>query len=261
VYVGDLHGRLWKFLSGAPTKALLMADLGSDQAVGVPPALLALGSPAKPLVYVSAGNDERAVGPFKFFGFRDDGSDTAATYAAAGTKATADPTVVAYSPAVYLFSRPFGDSFRGTVQPATALTGDTPPKGRVFFAGTHFVPTGPGVCVADFDSILFALGAETGGAAYDLGGPDSAFRTFENSRIMALQILRGPAPAGSAPGTAGADTLAIDQGLLPAGALIDSPPPPGLRPKTGTAVGMAVLAGRDSTGRPFPHWSEPRVCR
>jgi Tfp pilus tip-associated adhesin PilY1 len=42
VYIGDLHGRMWKFLSVRPDKALLVADLGPGQPIGTSAALLAI---------------------------------------------------------------------------------------------------------------------------------------------------------------------------------------------------------------------------
>jgi len=262
VYFGDLHGRLWKVVSADPTKAVLMADLGEDQAVGVGAALISLAE--KPHVYVAAGNDSRAAGPFKFFGFRDDGSDTDTTHGSPGP-ATGDSTVQVASPAVFLFSEEFDTNFRGTLQPATAFTTDQ--LARVFFGGTRFNEPGsllappPYPCRSSFDSVIYAVGAETGGAAYDFGG--ESFLVLENSRKTALQIIKEPAAVGSAPGTSGGSRLIIDEGLMSGGAAVVPPPPPGEQPKTISGIPTISFASADLANNipPFPQGTVPRVCR
>jgi hypothetical protein len=267
VYIGDLHGRLWKFVSADPTKAVLMADLGEDQAIGVGAALVSLNE--VPHVYVAAGNDSRATGPFKFFGFRDDGSDTDTTHGTP-TAATGDSTVQVASPAVFLFSTEFDTNFRGTLQPATAFTDANPPLARVFFGGTRFNEPGtlfapdPYPCRSSFDSVIYAVGAETGGAAYDFGG--DSFLVLENSRKTALQIIKEPAAVGSAPGTSGGSRLIVDEGLMSGGAAVVPPPPPGEQPKTIAGIPAVSLAGMTHTdaerGIPaFPQGTVPRVCQ
>ena len=79
VYIGDLHGRLWKFLTASPDVAIPAADLGATQPIGTAVALMAEGAdPATnvPIVLVSAGADKRASGPFRSFSLRDNGTDT-----------------------------------------------------------------------------------------------------------------------------------------------------------------------------------------
>ena len=49
VYIGDVHGRLWKFLTARPDVALPVADLGPGQAVGTAvPCSGCRRSPARP---------------------------------------------------------------------------------------------------------------------------------------------------------------------------------------------------------------------
>lgn len=264
VFVGDLHGRLWKFLSSSPSTPLLMADVGADQPLGTAPALLAIAQ--KPYVFVTSGNDSRAPDTtnFKYFGFRDDGDDTTATYSASPTSTT-DPGVKVYSPAAYLFSDVLGTKFRGTLQPATALSSAN--NGRVFFGGTRFNDPGtafappPYPCRSSFDSVIFALGAETGQAAYDLSGSgDDRFLVFSNSRKTALQIIKEPTPPGAPPGTQGKGQLVIDEGLL-GGTSVTPPPPPGIQPQIPgpPTVGLANPTTQDP--RQFPQFTTPRLCQ
>jgi hypothetical protein len=134
VYFGDLYGRLWKVLPTAPTVAIPIADLGADQPVATAVSVLAIPAmnwnvppPVQyPYVYVTSGADSRQKGPFKIFGFKDEGNDTKTT--TDGTVATGDITT--FKPAVLLFDREFDQGapegscgyteetfFRGTVQP------------------------------------------------------------------------------------------------------------------------------------------------
>ncbi len=123
-------------------------------------------------------------------------------------------------PAWELFTLDFPNGFRGTVQPATAFNDPDPlvpndESARVFFAGTRFNPPGtpnapaPPPCVSSFDSVLFAVGAETGGAAYDLNaaGDDRSIQ-LNRQRIQAVRVSGG--------------RLVVDTGLNAENA----PPPP-----------------------------------
>jgi hypothetical protein len=266
VYIGDLHGRLWKFLSADPTRALLMADLGADQPIGTSAALLGLpasglSTSSKPFVFLASGNDSRATGTFKMFSFRDDGDDTTATYGSAS--GTPDAGVKVYSPAFYLFSKTFVlPNFRGTIQPATFVNRQG--NGRVFYGGTRFNPAGtpdappPYPCRSSFDSIIFALGAETGGAAYDLNASGSdEYMMFTNSRKTGMQIIQTPVPPGAPPGSTTAGTLQIDEGL---GGSVTAPPIPGEKPKIAgpPSVGMADI---DLQGRRFAQMTIPQICQ
>ena len=183
------------------------------------------GTPV-PQIFVTSGADKRAAGPFQMFAFRDDGTDTDTAIGAASTVGA----VTTYLPAVSLFARFYDQGtpdancgytteavFRGTVQPAAAFEcsvdlGRTvlhAAIGRVFFAGTRlslpntrFAPITPlacgsGVypCRSQFDSIIYALGAETGLAAYDLNAAgDDAYRIFRDSRIAAITVQADPDP-------------------------------------------------------------------
>jgi len=276
IYIGDVHGRLWKFLTARPDVALPVADLGSDQPVGAAVSLLGMppqpGSPI-PHIFVASGADKRAVGPFQMFGFRDDGSDTDTAIGASSTNGT----VTTFLPAVQLHSRFFDQGptpgscgytteavFRATVQPATAfecgsVSGGScaNPVGRVFFAATRlslpntvFAPltplacgTGVYPCRSQFDSSIYALGAVTGLAAYDLNAAgDDAYRIFRDSRIAAITVQADPDPGR------GGSSFTPDEGLMKGAP--KPPPPPGV-PPTATTASSNVRMVREA-GQPAP---------
>jgi hypothetical protein len=280
VYIGDTHGRVWKVLTAAPDVILPFADLGENQAVGtavalngLPPYNEATGETNPvPFVHVTSGNDTRAVGPFKIFGFRDDGADTAAT--TGGTVVANE--VTSFTPAVSLFTQTFdpGDPeancgytaealFRGTVQPATTYerVGSGPTQtlvGRVLYGGTRlslpntkFAPVTPLACGqgeypcrSQFDSIIYALGTETGEAAYDLNANgDDAYRVFRDSRVVAISIQADPDPAG------GGSRVNLDEGLVKT--TPKPPPPPGVPPLGGGGATANVVFERVA-GQPAP---------
>jgi hypothetical protein len=254
VYVSDIYGRLWKFLTADSSIAIPVADLGvnPDQPVGTPVSLLGLPSNPTPTgiiphIYAVSGNERRAPGPFNAFAFRDDGDDTTTT--TSGTVTTG--TITAFLPAALLFQQvldpptqpvlnPTAPSpfpvFRGTTQPATAFTDEQPPQGVAFFVGTRFNPPGsayapvppPFPCRSTFDSIVFVLNADSGTAAYDLNATgDDAYVIFQNSRIAGIQVMADPSsPTGAA--------VAKDEGLMKPTEPIDPPPQPGLPPQTTT---------------------------
>ena len=98
------------------------------------------------------------------------------------------------------------------------------PNGRVFFAATRFnLPSSPNAptpppCRSSFDSLLFALGAESGAAAYDLSSSgDDRFVQITDQRIQAVRVAGG--------------RLVADMGL---GA--QNPPPPPAPPVAGAAA-------------------------
>ena len=106
-------------------------------------------------------------------------------------------------PGVLNFFLDFPNGFRGTVQPAVAFNDPDPmvtndESARVFFAGTRFNPPStpnappPPPCVSSFDSVLFAVGAETGGAAYDLNavGDDRSIQ-LNRQRVQAVRVSGG----------------------------------------------------------------------
>jgi hypothetical protein len=150
-------------------------------------------------------------------------------------------------PATRLFSIPFPDGFRGTVQPAVAFNAGTPgtESARVFFAGTRFNPPGtpnapaPPPCVSSFDSILFAVGAESGGAAYDLNavGDDRSIQ-LNRQRIQAVRVSGG--------------RLVVDTGL----SAQNAPPPPA--PPTVNPPAPAPL-GNVLMGPPLNADGTPRI--
>jgi hypothetical protein len=149
---------------------------------------------------------------------------------------TSDPASDSVSgPAVVLFTIDFLDQYRGNVPPATAFNDSTPPLGRVFFAGNRFNPPGstnaptPPPCVSSFDGIIYAVGAESGNAAYDLnsGAGDDRFVTKNNQRIQAVRVAGG--------------RLVVDTGLQ---ADIAPPPPaPPIPAPPGPALNSDVFFG------------------
>ncbi len=283
VYVGDTHGRLWKFLTADPTTPIPFADLGADQPIGVPAALIGIGTDPDhpddnliPYVYATSGADRRVAGPFKIYGFRDDGtdSDTATT----GTSTATDGQTVAYTPAVNLFVRDFDQGnpeancgyteeavFRGTVQPASTFECSEITEGqcigrkaRTFFGGTRlslpntrFAPptplacglSGEYPCRSQFDSILYALISTTGGEAYDLNSTgDDAYRVLRDSRLSAVSMFADPDTAR------GGSRLNPDEGRLRG---VPKPPPPPGVPATGTTATASVVMKREP-GAPSP---------
>ena len=158
VYIGDTHGRVWKFLTAAPDVAIPLADLGEDQPIGTAAALNGLPpynpdagqTNPVPFIHVTSGNESRAAGPFKIFAFRDDGDDIAT---ATGASVVANE-VTSFPPAVSLYTQTFDPGnpeancgyteealFRGTVQPATTYervgSGPTRDAGRACVLRRH----------------------------------------------------------------------------------------------------------------------------
>jgi hypothetical protein len=213
-----------------------------------------------PYIYVTSGNENRTLGPFSIFGFRDDGDDT--TIATSGTAlfpapaSPPGPSVTTFLPVVALFTRTFDAGpvqnasaptpfpvFRGTVQPATSFTNDN--RAVVFFGGTRFNPPlsafapvpPPYPCRSSFDSIIYALGTQSGLAAYDLNATgDNAYAIFRDSRLVALTTQADPSQST---GT----TLNKDEGLVKPGALPSPPPPPGQPAPVASNVGPATNNG------------------
>ena len=288
VYFGDIHGRAWKVLTARPDVAIPIADVGEDQPIGTPVSLIGMPpSPDTPVpfIFASAGNELRATGPFKNFAFRDDGADT--DIAVAGTAPGAGG-ITMFLPVVSLFTRQYDQGlpvascgytteavFRGTVQPATtfecaSISGgvcQSPVLGRVFFAGTRlslpntvFAPptplacgTGQYPCRSSFDSIVYALGAVTGNAAYDLNSTgDDAYRIFRDSRITAIQMLADPDP-----GSGGA-RFNVDEGLVKG--TPQPPPPPGVPPTSTTATASVLRVREPGYLPPSVHFGSS-VCQ
>jgi hypothetical protein len=216
VYFGDLHGRMWKYVTAVPgslTRFFEPDDEGfvnEEHPIGTPAALIAIGGTGgvRPHVMYETGRDNRlfeppaSTPPFRMFGLRDDRTDTEAT-----------------DGATMVFTEPFPDRYRGTVQPTTIFNQNG--QGRVFFAGTKFNPIGGAVCVSSFDSVIFALGVETGQAAYDLTSADDKSVTMTGRRVMALSTAFGH--------------LVVDQGL----GADTAPPPPRKAEREPTIGGSA----------------------
>jgi hypothetical protein len=243
VYVGDLYGRFWKFLTASPDIPIPGADLGADQPIGVAASLVGLppnDAHAKPYVFLTSGNDNRASGTFHNFGFVDEGDDATAAVSPPVTQ----EGLQVYPPMKANFVIDFQPGFRGTTQPASAYTETEPPavhfvSGVVFFAGTRFnapntpfaPPVPPFPCRSSFDSIIYPLGAQSGQSAFDVGTGND-YVIFQDSRIAALSTQ-------SAPGGA---LLAKDEGLSKPGA-ITPPPPMGLSPTTQSTQNVIPVSG------------------
>jgi hypothetical protein len=281
-YIGDTHGHLWKFLSSNPGVAIAAADLGAKQPAGTAVGLLGLPpgeTGAVPQIYVSTGAELRADGPFAVFGFRDEGTDTdTATVGALPVPcpaANCSTTASSFAPVKPLFMREFDPGpvpasgvglpqsvFRGDVQPTTAyectiasgVCGAT--VGRVFFGGarlnlpnTAFAPptpmkfgTGTYPCRSSFDSIVYALGAVSGLAAYDLNATgDDAFRIFKDERLAALKI--------TAPPVTGQTGQAVKE-VGKVGGPVEPPDPAGIPPSSTTA--SASVVAKASATSPLP---------
>ncbi|HEX9188844.1 MAG TPA: hypothetical protein VGB87_17315, partial [Vicinamibacteria bacterium] len=278
VYIGDLHGRLWKFLTDRPDVAIPAADMGANQPVGVAVSLMAQGSdPAttSPVIFASSGADRRASGPFRNFSFLDDGTDTDI----AVTGSVTDDGVTAFAPVRKQFALTYSQGspdaecgyqtegvFRGTIQPTGAVECDGPLVGskcegtllqRAFFGGTRlsvpntrFAPVTPLACSQGsypcrsvFDSILYAVGARTGQAAYDMNASgDDAYRILRDSRIAAISIQADPDPGR------GGSSFVADEGLMKG--TPKPPPPPGI-PPTATTASANVVFQREP-GQPAP---------
>jgi hypothetical protein len=270
VYVADLHGRLWKFLTQRPDRAIPAADLGADQPVGTAVALN-IYKPDEdigPYIFLSSGNDRRASGPFRNFTFADNGTSSDASFS--GTSGT--DGVTSYLPVALQFVRTYdqGDPeancgyateavFRGTIQPTSTqeMIGDQA-RQVVFFGGTRlslpntkFAPptplacgTGQYPCRSQFDTILYGLGVESGGAAYDLNASgDDAYRIFRDSRIAAISMQADPNPGG------GGSTFTADEGLMKG--TPKPPPPPGVPPQ-GTTTSTGNVSFVRVPGQPAP---------
>jgi len=251
---------VWKFQTSNMTSKILFADLraasGSDQPIGTQ---LTLGRFAKsvidsttaPFVFGVTGNDSRTTPttarPFKGFAYRDDEPAPSATVAGGTLLFLKD-----------LCEQPNClQSFRGTVQPAAGISTNSTGQsvGRVFFGGTRFVAPPPestlstpistsGVCRSRFDSIFFALGAESGLAAYDLNisGSDE-YVLLDDSKISGVSIIA--TPDGS--------KVHIDEGLnSSAGGLsCGGAPPKGTLPNVtaGTSVATGTMRPASSMCR------------
>jgi hypothetical protein len=145
VFIADLHGRLWKFLTEFPNLAIPASDLGADQPVGTAVALLSEHQDPKnpdpktmiPDIFVTSGAERRAAGPFRIFSIVDRGTDTSTTTTGTQTSTPPGPNGEQFTtikPVEPRFVQTFeeGDPysgcanmaqtvFRGTVQPTSAV--------------------------------------------------------------------------------------------------------------------------------------------
>ncbi len=215
VYIPDLHGRLWRYSSSSNSPGVLFSA-GADQPFADGAALLKVGG--LPRVFVAAGNDNRvpeSEAPFKMFGLTDTLSE--ASFAAPGDLLTLIPSFTIDFPS----SPPSNVPFRGTLQPATAF--NSVGQGRVFYAGTRFNPAGlSGSCVSRFDTILFAVSANDGGAVYDFTGDATADLStiLTGTRATGLSVVGGSVVVGDSGSLANAPTPTPDPSPTP------TPPPP-----------------------------------
>ena len=264
VYFNDIHGRLFRIMTNDPATVTELADVNNSSDVlhplGVPPALVFYGDPSGqeyPHIYIESGNDNRIFSPeavpavtppFKAWALvdADDPSDPDGGDGVVG-------------PVRVLFTKEFPNLYRGTTQPATAF--NTGGQARVLFAGTRYnppatqfapppaPPVNPVVCRSSFDSILFALGAGTGNAAFDLNatGQDE-YIEYVNQQIKSVQVVGGQA--------------IVDRGL---NAEIAPTPPPSntiAPPVVGSVFqGLSVPGGFVVSHRETPFAIGTAVCR
>jgi hypothetical protein len=288
VYVGDLHGRVWKFLTAFPNIALPAADLGADQPVGT--AVAIQGEYLDPLnpdsatmipnVFVSTGAESRASGPFKNYSLRDDGVDTDPTTSGTEVGSGEATGVTTFLPVHPQFVRPFdqGDPegacsytveavFRGTVQPTSSVECTVPLTGskcngeilqRVFYGGTRlsppatkFAPPTPLAC----GSGEYPCRSQFDSIIYALGvKTGQAAYDLNASGDDAYRIFRDSRivaisfQADPDPGRGGSRFTA-DEGLMK-GTPPKAPPPPGVPPTATTATASVVM--RREPGQPAP---------
>jgi hypothetical protein len=239
-FVGDLHGRLFRFSTNALTTPTLLKDLGPNQPIGVAVAALNLddGTIKKPFVFGVTGADNRifdpkavpvlATPPFVMFGVRDDGAAITNLFSSVSTTGTI----------------PFPERFRGSTQPLVASVDSASGDANVvFFVGTQFNPAGTSVtstepCVSSFDSIFFAVTAVSGNAAYDLqpGAADDRSAIWRGQKVQNITSRNGK--------------VVLDTGLNAGGA---PPPPPPPTPQQ-TSAGASVFTNAVRYGSPVCKW-------
>jgi hypothetical protein len=187
VFVGDLHGRMWKVATSAPLSLVPFFSAGVEQPIATPAALHhnLLGDNAA-TVFFETGYDARVTpGPlFKAYAVRD-----------TSTPGVLVPGFPLDLPGATLTTGPY----RGTLQPLTAKRADG--LLLAFFVATRFNPITGTSCVSSFDSIIFGLNARTGGLVY--GGSDII-------GVKAVGVPRPPVDGGTSldhghPGASGTD--------------------------------------------------------
>jgi hypothetical protein len=180
-FVGDLHGRLWKFHVSSLSTPQLVQDFGVNQPIGtaVSVALVQTTSGAvQTYLFGETGNDNRlapppaATPPFQLFAMQD------------STTGTFSMTL----------SRNFPERFRGTVQPLAAAICSGPQTGKVviFYVGTQFVPADSSTnCASTFDSIFYALDAGSNTAAFNLNPTGASTQEYAIWRNQKVPVIRG----------------------------------------------------------------------
>ena len=250
VYIGDLHGRMWKYITSSPSVGMVLlkdagAVVGRNQAIGAAAGLLNVSN--KPHVYFETGNDLRVNVPpnFSMFGVRDDLADTSPF-----CDNTTDANIVCAGNYAFPVLFQFGfdsttvtgqdfSGYRGTAQPATAFNGSQ--LGRTFFIGTKLTDV-PANCNGRFDSVLFAVGAVSGNAVFDLDGTGGITASDRAARISGkVNALRGAL-----------GQIVLDKGDLGA-SLPKAPPAPAAVSSVNEGSSGEVLIQRIKAGSP--------VCR
>jgi hypothetical protein len=159
VYVGDVHGRVWKFNVESSVSALVrLKDLGVSQPIATAAALLnwpPSETTENPYVFVVAGNDSRVkppAGGFEIRGLRDT--------AASATDQTWDKGVdVLFKNGVTPLTVPtYSGAYRGKVPPSIALAKDLT-SAVVYFVGSKFNPA-TNQCASSFDSVWLVAQSE-----------------------------------------------------------------------------------------------------
>ena len=230
VYVGDLHGRLWKFVTDDPSSATELWDFGVSKPIATSVGLLNYDSQydtppsrqLKPHIYVETGNDRRVPTPptepsgMLLAGVRDDETTTAPI-------------------ATLLFSLALPDRYRGTIQPSTFLTsGQDGASARVIFAATRYNTVTAATCRSSFDSLIYIVSAGLGQAAFDVNGDgaiDSTDASWEitGEKVTGVRMTHGE--------------LVVDKGLNPAP---DKVPP--LMGNAGSGSPLIYAASVNTTG-------------
>jgi len=230
VFIPDLHGRIFKFPVGS------WGDFGPTQPFANAMALLKTPDSTHELVYAESGNDPRVplgLSPaFRAYGFEDKSPPNAGTPINGSNSAT----VIAGSTFPKDFTNPTTSArYRGTVQPTTGFADDPSlgKVGRVFFAGTRYIADllGNG-CASTFETILFADGALTGGAAYDFSGNanvstgGAGYATLVGNRTTGIQVVGGQVIVGQSGGIAASGTQTAPLPPPPPGGGMPPPAPP-----------------------------------
>jgi hypothetical protein len=259
VYFNDIHGRLYRVKTDDPGTVTLLGDVNGNantvnHPLGVSPSLLFYGEPSQqeyPHIYIESGNDNRIFSPEA----NPPTTPPFKAWALVDKDLTSDPDGGdgVDGPVEVLFTKDFPDLYRGTAQPATAFTESG--FGRVFFVGTRFNPPGtqfappPPPCRSSFDSILFALGAGTGNAAYDLnsGADSDEYIEYRDEQLKSVQTQGGQ--------------VIVDRGLNTSA---PTPPPPDqIAPPIDGSVfaGLSVPDNFVVSHRETPFSGSSAVCR